>query len=336
MYMHKEMKTTGVIILNWNGIDLLRKLLPTVAANTISEDADLIVADNGSTDGSADYVAREFPQVRLIRFDTNLGFAEGYNRAIKMTGYPYTVLLNSDVETPPGWLPPLIGFMEANPDAGAAQPKIKSFYDRSMYEYAGAAGGFLDSLGYPFCHGRFFDIVEKDEGQYDGPPADIVWASGAALAVRTDVYLRVGGLDAAFFAHMEEIDLCCRMIGAGLRICFVPDSEIYHMGGASLPQGDPKKVYLNFRNNLLLLYKNLPRKRGRKILFRRRLADTLAFGMYMLKGDFPSARAILKAHRDFRRMRGNYTDFPERDYLSGLPGADRRAVLDRYLFRRKK
>ena len=330
------MKRLAVIILNWNGIDLLRRLLPTVAANTISDEADLIVADNGSTDGSAEYVAREFPQVRLIRFTENLGFAEGYNRAIAETGYPYTVLLNSDVETPAGWWRPLLDFMEGNPDVGAAQPKIKSFARRDSFEYAGAAGGYLDRLGYPYCRGRFFDVVEKDEGQYDGAPADVTWASGAALTVRTDIYLKVGGLDRDFFAHMEEIDLCCRMLRAGYRVCCVPSSEVYHIGGASLPQGNPKKVYLNFRNNLLLLHKNLPPRRGRRILFWRRLADSLAFFMFLAKLDFPSARAIIRAHNDFRRMRGNYTDLPEADILSRQPGSRRMAVLDRYLLRRRK
>ena len=330
------MKRLAVIILNWNGIDLLRRLLPTVAANTISDEADLIVADNGSTDGSAEYVAREFPQVRLIRFTENLGFAEGYNRAIAETGYPYTVLLNSDVETPAGWWRPLLDFMEGNPDVGAAQPKIKSFARRDSFEYAGAAGGYLDRLGYPYCRGRFFDVVEKDEGQYDGAPADVTWASGAALTVRTDIYLKVGGLDRDFFAHMEEIDLCCRILRAGYRVCCVPSSEVYHIGGASLPQGNPKKVYLNFRNNLLLLHKNLPPRRGRRILFWRRLADSLAFFMFLAKLDFPSARAIIRAHNDFRRMRGNYTDLPEADILSRQPGSRRMAVLDRYLLRRRK
>ncbi|MBD5369707.1 MAG: glycosyltransferase family 2 protein [Bacteroides sp.] len=330
------MKRLAVIILNWNGIDLLRRLLPTVAANTISDEADLIVADNGPTDGSAEYVAREFPQVRLIRFTENLGFAEGYNRAIAETGYPYTVLLNSDVETPAGWWRPLLDFMEGNPDVGAAQPKIKSFARRDSFEYAGAAGGYLDRLGYPYCRGRFFDVVEKDEGQYDGAPADVTWASGAALTVRTDIYLKVGGLDRDFFAHMEEIDLCCRILRAGYRVCCVPSSEVYHIGGASLPQGNPKKVYLNFRNNLLLLHKNLPPRRGRRILFWRRLADSLAFFMFLAKLDFPSARAIIRAHNDFRRMRGNYTDLPEADILSRQPGSRRMAVLDRYLLRRRK
>ena len=205
-----------------------------------------------------------------------------------------------------------------------------------MFEYAGAAGGYLDRFGYPYCRGRLFDRVERDEGQYDGPPADVAWASGAALMVRTQDYLDAGGLDADFFAHMEEIDLCCRLLARGRRVCALTDSAVYHVGGASLDQSSPQKTYLNFRNNLLLLHKNLPRRRGRSLLFKRRLLDTLAFGMFLLKGNFSHARAVLKAHGDFRRMRRKYTDLPERDVLSTLPGAGRCIVLDRYLFNKSK
>ncbi len=329
-------KKLAIIILNWNGESLLRELLPAAARYCISEVSDLIVADNGSTDGSVAMVKENFPEVKLLCFDENLGFAEGYNRAIALTDYPYTILLNSDVEVTEGWWQPMLEFMEANPDVGALQPKIRSYYHRDCFEYAGAAGGYLDRLGYPYCRGRVFESVERDEGQYDGPAADIAWASGAALMVRTEVYRRVGGLDKDFFAHMEEIALCCRIIGAGYRVCALMDSMVFHMGGASLPKGNPKKTYLNFRNNLLLLHKNLPRKRGRKVLLLRRLADTLAFGMFVVKGDWGDAKAILRAHRDFREMRRKYTDYPATDRLSTLPGADRWIVADHFLRRRKK
>lgn len=330
------MKKLAVIILNWNGIDLLRRFLPAAAEYTCSEDADLIVADNGSADESAAWIRENYPQVKVIELGKNYGFAEGYNRAIEQTRYPYTLLLNSDVEVTPGWWQPLLRFMEENPDVGAAQPKIKSWRQKDYFEYAGAAGGYLDRLGYPYCRGRLFDSIEKDEGQYDGAPAEVCWASGAALIVRTDLYLRLGGLDAKFFAHMEEIDLCCRMHAAGYRVCAISDSEVYHVGGASLNQGNPQKTYLNFRNNLLLLHKNLPEKRGRKILFWRRLADTLAFGMYLAKLDLPNARAILRAHSDFRKMRKSYRSFPDTDTLSTLPGARRNVVIDRFLLCKKK
>ena len=328
------MKKLAVIILNWNGMTLLQQLLPIAARYSISEDSDLIVADNGSTDGSPEWVAREFPSVRLIRFEDNLGFAAGYNRAISETHYPFTILLNSDVEVTPDWWRPMLDYMEKHPEVGALQPKIRSFYDRDSFEYAGAAGGYLDNLGYPYCRGRVFDNVERDNGQYDGPAIDVAWASGAALMVRTDIYLQLGGLDAAFFAHMEEIDLCCRMIAAGRRVCAISESMVFHMGGASPPKGNPKKTYLNFRNNLLLLHKNLPRRRGRKILLLRRLADTLAFLMFIAKGQWKDACAVIRAHNDFRRMRRDYTEHPATDRLHSLPGADRSLLIDHYLLHR--
>lgn len=328
------MKPLAIIILNWNGEELLRKFLPIAAEHCISAQSDLIIADNGSTDGSCAFIEREFPQVKLLRFPENLGFAAGYNRAIKETHYPFTILLNSDVEVTPGWWQPMLAFMETHKDVGALQPKIRSYYDRDSFEYAGAAGGYLDNLGYPYCRGRVFEKVERDEGQYDGPAIDVAWASGAALMVRTEIYLKLGGLDPEFFAHMEEIDLCCRMITAGWRVCAISDSYVYHMGGASLPKGNPKKTYLNFRNNLLLLHKNLPLKRGRKVLFIRRMADTLAFGMFLVKGQWGDAKAVLRAHRDFRRMRRNYTFHPAKDAMKQLPGADRSILIDHYLLHR--
>lgn len=329
------MKKLGVIILNWNGRGLLEKFIPAASKFTISDQADLIVADNGSTDDSVEWLRRNHPGVRIISFEKNHGFAEGYNRAIELAEYEYVTLLNSDVEVTEGWWQPILSFLENNPDVGAVQPKILSYSDKSSFEYAGAAGGYLDSLGYPYCRGRLFDIVEKDNGQYDGAPADVAWASGACLTMPREVYRRLGGLDPEFFAHMEEIDLCCRVHLAGLRVCALSGSHVYHVGGASLNQGNPKKTYLNFRNNLLLLHKNLPKGRGRRILFLRRLADTLAFGMFLLKGDIANARAVLKAHNDFRRMRGRYTRRPDHDVLRELPGANRNAVIARYLFRKK-
>lgn len=329
-------KKLAVIILNWNGRKLLERFIPDAAANTIGEEADLFVADNGSTDDSLEWLRANHPGVKVIPFPENYGFAEGYNRALEATRYPYTVLLNSDVRVPAGWWQPLLHFMEENPDVAACQPKIRSERQPEMFEYAGAAGGYLDRFGYPYCRGRLFDRVERDEGQYDGPPADVAWASGAALMVRTQDYLDAGGLDADFFAHMEEIDLCCRLLARGRRVCALTDSAVYHVGGASLDQSSPQKTYLNFRNNLLLLHKNLPRRRGRSLLLKRRLLDTLAFGMFLLKGNFSHARAVLKAHGDFRRMRRKYTDLPERDVLSTLPGAGRCIVLDRYLFNKSK
>lgn len=340
------MKKLAVIILNWNGVELLKKFLPTASRFTTGRDVDLIVADNGSSDNSVDWIYRNYPEIKIISLDHNYGFAEGYNLAIEQAvtsddngnkvHYPFTVLLNSDVEVTENWWQPLLKFLEDNPDVGAVQPKIKSYHHRNMFEYAGAAGGYLDRLGYPYCRGRLFDCVEEDKGQYDGKAADVCWASGAALALRTDLYRQLGGLDPKFFAHMEEIDLCCRMHTAGFRVCAISDSEVYHVGGASLNQGNPKKTYLNFRNNLLLLHKNLPEASGRRKLFIRRLADTLAFFMFCAKFDFPNAKAVLKAHSDFRKMRKEYSEHPVTDTLSNLPGAKRNIIIDRYLLRKTR
>lgn len=329
-------KKLGVIILNWNGISLLKQLLPTVAATTISDEADLIVADNGSSDGSVEWIYSNCPEVKIIKLDKNYGFAEGYNRAIAQCEYPYVVLLNSDVETTPDWWRPLLKAMEEDSSIGAIQPKIRSYKDRKKFEYAGAAGGYLDALGYPFCRGRLFDAVEEDLGQYDDGITDVTWASGAALMTNRKLYLDLGGLDPEFFAHMEEIDLCCRIINAGERVCACSDSYVFHIGGASLNQGNPKKTYLNFRNNLLLLQKNLPKKIGKRKIFLRRLSDTLAFLMFVAKLDFKNANAILKAHRDYRKMSKQYTDYPTTDKLRTQPGANHYIVIERYLLRKNK
>lgn len=327
-------KRLAVIILNWNGVELLKEFLPDVVKYTLDELADVWVADNGSTDNSVSWIRENFPDVKLLELPENYGFAEGYNKAIAATNYEYTLLLNSDVKVTPDWTHPLVSLLDSKPDVAAVMPKIRSYHSPDMFEYAGAAGGYLDNLGYPYCRGRVFDKVEKDEGQYDGEPIEVAWATGAALCVRTSVYQAVGGLDKDFFAHMEEIDLCCRMIGAGYKVMADMSSVVYHVGGASLPKSNPKKTYLNFRNNLLLLHKNLPAKRGKKVLFVRRLADTLAFLMFLLKGQLSNAKAVIKAHNDFRRMRRQYTDLPSRDYMSTLPGAERSILIDHYLRRK--
>lgn len=331
------MKPVAVIILNWNGEKLLREFLPSVVANTDTSIADVIVADNGSTDGSRELLRKEFPQVKLLEFDENLGFAGGYNRALRETGYRYTLLLNSDVETPAGWLTPLHDFMEAHPDAAACQPKILSYKQKEKFEYAGAAGGFIDRNGYPYCRGRIFDTVEDDNGQYD-IPVEVFWATGAALMVRTDLYEKAGGLDERFFAHMEEIDLCWRLLLMGHTLWCVPASHVYHLGGGSLPAANPRKTYLNFRNNLLLLHKNLPAADLRGALLRRRLLDTVAWAKFILTLDLPNASAILRAHRDFRRMRREYTAHPPVNLLTR--SADRRSrrpdILLSYFIKRKR
>ena len=298
-------KPVGVIILNWNGAQLLRRYLPSVVSGNSNDIAEVVVVDNGSTDESRKVLETEFPDVKTLYFDKNYGFAEGYNRALNALDYKYSILLNSDVAVPRDWVRPMYDYMEQHPEVAACQPKLLSDTDRSRFEYAGASGGFIDKLGYPFCRGRLFDTVEQDHGQYDDV-ADIFWATGAALFVRTAVYRRVGGLDPFFFAHMEEIDLCWRIHRAGYAIRVVPQSVAYHLGGGSLPASNPRKTYLNFRNNLFLLYKNLPRRQGRKVLLVRRLYDTLAFLMFVAKFDFGNARAVVKAHRDYARLHSRY------------------------------
>ena len=328
------MKKVAVIILNWNGEKLLREFLPSVIATTDSTIADVIVADNGSTDSSVELLRNEFPQVKVLEFSENYGFAEGYNRAIKETNYPYTILLNSDVATTDGWVIPLYEQMEANPNIGACQPKIRAYTNKSHFEYAGAAGGFIDCNGYPYCRGRIFDSVEEDKGQYDDI-IPIFWATGAALMVRSELYLKVGGLDKDFFAHMEEIDLCWRILLTGSDIVAVPQSTVFHLGGGSLPASNPRKTYLNFRNNLLMLHKNLPDSTRGKKLFVRRLLDTIAWAKFMATFDFKNANAILKAHRDFKKMRKAYTSHPDVDLLKTRHDCHRNILVDYYLRGRK-
>lgn len=327
-----EHPSISVIILNWNGVEMLRRYLPAVLSTTDTSVGEVIVADNGSTDGSVDFLAAEFPQVRVLRLDRNYGFAEGYNRAISMVDTEFVVLLNSDVRPSPGWLGPLVDYMKSNPLAGACQPKILSDVEPGKFEYAGACGGFLDCNGYPYCRGRIFNTIESDEGQYDSH-MHVDWASGATLMVRRDLYMKTGGLDADFFAHMEEIDLCWRIRLADRTIGVVPESTVFHLGGGTLPQGNPRKVYLNFRNNLLLLHKNLPDGVRSRRLFVRRLYDTLAFAMFVVKMDWKSAGAILRAHRDFRKMRGRYDIANPRDNL--LSGRNN-IIADYYLRGKKK
>lgn len=314
----------AVVILNWNGKEMMRSFLPSVVENTVGEGLKVIVADNGSTDGSVEWLRECYPSVEIIEFPENYGFAGGYDRAIRLLSTEYVLLLNSDVEVTPGWWQPLVDFMERTPDAGAVQPKIMSFSSRDSFEHAGAAGGLLDGLGYPYARGRVKDKVEKDSGQYDSPSAvKIAWASGAAMLVRKKAYVEAGGLDEEFFAHMEEIDLCWRMMLKGYAIYAVTSSRVYHLGGGSLAYGNPRKTYLNFRNNLLMLHKNLPREKGRKFLFKRRLVDTLAFCYFLVNRKWGDARAVLKAHKDFRTMRRHYTDFPDRDIMPDIPGTSR-------------
>ena len=310
---------------------MLSEFLPSVCRYTSPHLADVIVADNGSTDTSLQLLAQEFPQVGLIGFPRNHGYAEGYNQAVKeLETYKYIVLLNSDVAVSHGWIERLLEYAEEHPEVGALQPKIRSYRLPSQFEYAGASGGFLDCNGFPFCRGRIFDAIEEDNGQYDDV-ADILWASGAALFIRREAYVAVGGLDADFFAHMEEIDLCWRIRLAGYAARVVPQSVVYHQGGATLDNASPYKLYLNFRNNLLMMYKNLPLREGRRRLFIRRLYDTVALLRYLLTGKWACVKAVWNAHTDFRSMRGVYTNQPEENILTKIPECRHNIIWDYFI-----
>lgn len=291
----------SIVILNWNGTAMLRRYLPSVVAHC-PKDAEIVVADNGSTDDSLSVLADDFPSVRVIALDQNYGFAEGYNLAIQQITAPYCVLLNSDVEVTKGWLSPLLDYMQQHRDVAAVQPKIRSDRRRTHFEHAGAAGGYLDVLGYPYCRGRVLSKVEEDHGQYD-TPADIFWATGACLVCRTSVYQQVGGLDADFFAHMEEIDFCWRLGARGYRLVCLPESVVYHLGGGSLPYDNPRKTFLNFRNNLLMLYKNLPTKRLLWLMPLRMGLDYVAALQFVLKGQWRNCRSVFEARIAYHRMK---------------------------------
>ena len=299
------MDKLAIVILNWNGSKMLSQYLPSVLQYS-REEAVVYVADNASTDDSLEVLRQHFPEVRLILLEKNWGFAEGYNKALAQIDAEYYLLLNSDIEVTHHWLTPMIEFMDAHPDVAACQPKLLSVFDKDCFEYAGASGGYLDRYGYPFCRGRIFDTVEKDEGQYD-TPVEVLWATGAALLARACIYNKVGGLDRRFFAHNEEIDLCWRMRIQGYKIYCIPDSEVYHVGGGTLPKGNPMKTYLNFRNNLTMLYKCLPDSELKYVMRWRWFLDYLAAWQTLIMnrnlGDF---KAIYRARRDFKRWRKDF------------------------------
>ncbi|WP_300867995.1 glycosyltransferase family 2 protein [uncultured Alistipes sp.] len=300
--------TAEIVILNWNGRDHLRTFLPSVVA-AAPAGVGVTVADNGSTDDSAEVLAREFPTVRVVRLGRNYGFAEGYNRALREVDAECFVLLNSDVETPAGWLEPLLEVLEREPDVAAVAPKLRSWRDRASFEYAGAAGGYLDLLGYPFCRGRILRCVERDEGQYDDE-RDVFWVSGAAFCCRAEVFRELGGFDASFFAHMEEIDLCWRMRIAGRRVRIVPRSTVYHLGGGTLKAQSPAKVYFNHRNNLAMLFKCAPAPQRLLTAVVRPPLDALAALSYLAQGRWRNFCAVgrawwwfLRHHRELARAR---------------------------------
>lgn len=333
------MKKTSVVILNWNGAKLLKQFLPTVLMHTQTEDCEVVVADNNSSDNSIEVLRQQFPNVKLILLDKNYGFAEGYNKALQQIDSEYVVLLNSDVETSFNWLNPLIEHLEQNRDTAAVQPKILSYTNKTMFEYAGAAGGFIDRYGYPFCRGRVLHKLEEDRGQYDNP-IDIFWATGACLCMRRADYMEAGGLDSDFFAHMEEIDLCWRLLARGKKVVCLPQSKVYHVGGASLNSESPRKVHLNFRNNLLMIYKNATQTKLIEVLLIRIVLDTAAAAHFLVQGKWRHAKAVGKAYSDFIKMRPVFK--PKRKYnldktiQTNMPQLYKGSMLFDFYFRRKK
>ncbi len=289
----------AVVILNWNGERHLREFLPSVVQHT-PQWVDIVVADNGSTDCSLELLRSNFGGVKIVELDRNYGFAAGYNEALKRIDYDYYILLNSDVEVTKGWCEPLLEELYTNPDVGALSPKILSYNEPTKFEYAGASGGYIDILGYPFCRGRILDVTEQDTGQYDDP-RDLFWVSGAAFVVRAELFAKMGGFDEDFFAHMEEIDLCWRMQLRGYRVRIIPQSVVYHLGGGTLSVDSPNKIYLNHRNNLAMLYKCAPPKQRILVAVVRPILDLLAAITYLAEGRGRSFWAVFRAYATFIR-----------------------------------
>lgn len=333
------MDKIAVVILNWNGCEMLRSFLPSVVRFSEADGAVVYVADNASTDASVEMLRREFPSVHLIILDKNHGFADGYNLALRQVEAEYVVLLNSDVEVTEHWLTPLAAYMDAHPEVAACQPKIRSWRHREQFEYAGAAGGFIDRYGYPFCRGRIMGVVEADKGQYDAA-MPVFWATGAALFIRLQDYRDAGGLDGRFFAHMEEIDLCWRLRARGRQLACVPRSVVYHVGGATLQKENPRKTFLNFRNNLLMLYKNLPQDELRRVMCVRACLDYVAALSFVLKGQFPNAWAVLRARRAYAALRPSFAASREENLqkavLDAIPERTGYSILAQFYLRGKR
>lgn len=292
----------AVVILNWNGKKFLQQFLPPLIAHTRDE-AEIIVADNASTDDSVAFLRESFPQIRVLINSKNEGFAGGYNTALRQVKADYYVLLNSDIEVTADWIMPVIRLMESDHTIGACQPKILSYHEKNKFEYAGAAGGMMDKYGYPFCRGRIFQEIEADHGQYDNT-MEIFWATGACMFVRAELYHELEGLDEDFFAHMEEIDFCWRLQNKGYRIMYCPGSTVYHIGGGTLPKISWRKTYYNFRNNFILLYKNLPDNMLFEVFAKRLVLDGIAAMRFLFTAGFKDFFAVLKAHFSFYGVLG--------------------------------
>lgn len=302
------MTETAIVILNWNGEQFLKQFLPILIRHSQLPGVEIIVADNKSSDGSVAMLREDFSDIRVIRLEKNHGFAGGYNRALEEIEATFYLLLNSDIEVKEHWLPPLISFMKAHTNVAACSPVLLDYHHRNKYEYAGAAGGYMDRFGYTFCRGRIFNTLETATAIPE-EPLSVFWTTGAAMLIRSELFHQAGGFDENFFAHMEEVDLCWRMKNMGYSLTVVPSSCVYHVGGGTLPKGNPFKTYLNFRNNLLLLFKNLPEKALRKTIRRRMLLDGLSAIRFLVTFHWSDFGAVIKAHREFRRMKNSYRDY---------------------------
>ncbi|MCK4677646.1 MAG: glycosyltransferase family 2 protein [Bacteroidales bacterium] len=329
------MEKVAVVILNWNGKNFLEQFLPQVIKYS-AKDAEIIVADNASTDESLAFLRKTYPEIRLIINPFNGGFSKGYNDSLSQIEAKYYILLNSDVEVTPGWINPIIDLMDNDKSIAACQPKILSFHEREKFEYAGAAGGFIDKFGYPFCRGRLFQSIEKDHGQYDDS-VEVFWATGACMFVRAEYFHQLGGLDNDFFAHMEEIDLCWRMKRRGYKIVFCPSSVVYHVGGGTLPKKSAFKTYLNIRNNLIMLYKNLPANRLFIVLFLRFFLDLIAAFKFLVDGGLNDFKAVFKAYISFYSTISRHKGKRKLQSHTKVSGIYRGSIVfSHYLFRRKK
>jgi len=289
---------TAIVILNWNTREHLKTFLPFLIKYSSSDGVRIVVADNASSDDSVSFLKENYPQVNLILLDKNYGFAEGYNRALSQVEAEFYIILNSDIEVTENWISPLIELLEKNPEIAACMPKLRSYFNRDYFEYAGSAGGYIDKYGYPFCKGRVFQTLEKDNGQYDGIH-QVFWATGACMVVKAKIFHEMGGFDPYFFAHQEEIDLCWRLQNHGYKIYCTTQSVLYHLGGGTLPKSNPHKTYLNFRNNLVLLYKNLPRKVWYQRLFLRLVLDGIAALKFAVGSQPSEFWAVFRAHMSF-------------------------------------
>jgi len=311
--------TVAIVILNWNGRAFLEKFLAPLVEHTARPEVSFVVIDNGSTDDSCAFVAKNYPEIQLISLDKNHGYTGGYNLGLQHVKADYYVLLNSDVEVSPNWLAPLVKLMDSEENVGVCMPKIKAYAQPQSFEYAGAAGGFIDRFGFPFCRGRILSCIEEDKGQYD-ERREVFWATGACMMVRAQLFYELGGFDKHFFAHMEEIDFCWRVKIAGYKVMCEPASVVYHVGGGTLPNNNPRKLYFNYRNSLYMLYKNLPRSKRFFIFFVRLILDSLSAMVYLLSGKFSFFSTVCRAHFHFWRTRRNLhlTTQPKKVEITGI------------------